>query len=126
VRRLAVLALAATALLAAAPSGAVPTAAAKPRIEITLRGSGYTRTVIVRITTGAAGKPVKGAAVNASASMRAPGHHLSIAPRRLRATAPGVYRGSLRFVMLGQWTLRVATTGGGASPTLATRTVILR
>jgi hypothetical protein len=126
VSRLALLALAATALLLVAPSGAVSAGSSKPRIEITLAGSGYSRTVIVRVTVGPGAKPVRGATVNASASMSAPGHHMTLAPRRLRATSPGVYRATLRFVMLGQWTLRVATAGGGASPALATRTVILR
>ena len=98
----------------------VPAAWARvtPRIEIeTAGGAGYARPLTVRVTTPT-GKPVRRATVLASGTMDSPGHFMSVAPRRLVERSPGVYRGQLSFIMLGQWVIRVEVS----SPTIRTST----
>lgn len=92
-------------------------AAARPSIAIDVTGSGYERTVTVRVFRGA--KPVNRANVVVSAAMRHPGHNMSVPPRAASRSAPGVYRVRLSFLMLGQW--RVTATVDGRRRTIAVR-----
>jgi hypothetical protein len=95
------------ALAAAAVVAGPAQAAVAPAVHVSATGVGYAKTVTVRVAAPGSGKPVRHAVVRASATMRAPGHFMSARPVRLVERAPGVYRGTLRFVMLGQWVIRV-------------------
>lgn len=109
-----------TAAVAAAPS----IGAALPKVTISATGAGYAKTLEVTVET-ASGKPVKGAVVTASATMKAPGHFMSVAPARLKERSGGRYAGGLRFVMLGQWTVKVEVSGQSIRPVTARLTIRL-
>jgi hypothetical protein len=101
-----------------------PAAAAVPRIDVQLApGSGYARIVVVRLTR--AGKPVRGAAVIALAAMRAPGHSMTVPAVTLRQRGAGVYKGTLRFLMLGRWKITVVADAGALGKARAVRAFTL-
>ena len=88
-----------------------PASAARPRVDVEVApGSGNARVVVVRLTK--AGKPVRGATVVASAKMSLPGHVMTMAGVRLRQRGAGIYKGTIRFVMLGRWRITVVADAG--------------
>jgi hypothetical protein len=107
-----------SALLLATPAVAAPA----PQVGVEVDGSGYARTVVVRVA-GKAGRPVTKATVLVSASMSAPGHFMSVAPRRAGGGGRGIYRARLQFPMLGQWILLVRVEAAGLRA-MAKRVVI--
>jgi hypothetical protein len=112
--------LAAGALLLTAPA----VAAQVPTLAVELDGSGYARAITVSLT-GRSGKAVARARVVVSASMNAPGHFMSVPPRKAGSTSRGVYRARLQFPMLGRWTVLIRVDAGGFTPTTKRVTVKL-
>jgi YtkA-like len=95
-----------------------------PRVAISATGAGYGKKITVSVTTPS-GKPVRGATVLASATMNASGHFMSVAPARLAQRSRGVYGGSLRFAMPGQWVVKVDVSGPSINPVTSRLTIRL-
>jgi hypothetical protein len=104
IRQLAVLF---SALLVAAAAPAVAAAheggKAEPRIAAQAKGTGFNRTLIVRLTDLDSGKPIRGATVEVKTEMTRP-HLMTLLPRTIpESSRPGVYRLPYTFVMPGDW-----------------------
>jgi len=83
---------------------------AEPRISAKASGTGYSRTVVVRLTDIDDRDPILGATVNVSGQMVKP-HVMTLAPRPLPEISPGTYRGQYLFIMRGDWTVNIEVTG---------------
>jgi hypothetical protein len=103
--------LAATlATLLVPPAGAHTGGKAEPRIAAGVKGTGLSRTLIVRLTDVDDGDPIAGATVKAGLSMTHP-HPMQLTPQRLPEAKPGTYEGRIKLVMPAVWTIRIAVTG---------------
>lgn len=112
IRKLAVLF---SALLVVAVAPAVAFAheggKAEPRIAAQARGSGFNRTLIVRLTDLDSRKPIRGATVEARTQMTRP-HFMTLLPRTIPETSrPGVYQLPYTFVMPGDWKVEFEVSG---------------
>jgi len=83
---------------------------AEPRISAKASGTGYSRTVVVRLTDIDDRDPILGATVSVSGQMVKP-HVMTLAPRPLSEISAGTYRGQYPFIMRGDWTLNIEVTG---------------
>jgi hypothetical protein len=104
----------AVAVLSVAPARGVGT----PTLEIATTGAGYERVLTVELKTPK-GKAVRSATVVASGTMNEPGHFMSTPPVRLVKAGAGLYRGRVRFPMLGEWVVRITATGSSIRPVTA-------
>ena len=120
-RALSVLAaLAAAALLAPAPAAAHDDQGrAEPRIAAQARGSGFNRTLIVRLTDLDSGTPISGATVKVKTRMTRP-HVMELLTRTIPERRPrGTYRLPYTFVMPGDWTAEFQVSGKKVVPATA-------
>ena len=104
IRQLAVL-LAVVVVGAATPAVAVAHEGGKaePRVAAQAKGTGFNRTLIVRLTDLDSGKPIRGATVEVKTHMTSP-HVMTLLPRTIpESSRPGVYRLPYTFVMPGDW-----------------------
>jgi hypothetical protein len=94
---------------------------AEPRITAQAKGSGFNRTLIVRLTDLDSGKAISGATVEVKTEMRRP-HFMTLLPRTIpESSRPGVYRLPYTFVMPGDWKAEFQVSGKkvlGAKATL--------
>jgi YtkA-like len=120
-RALSVVAAAAAAtLLAPAPAAAHDDQGrAEPRIAAQARGSGFNRTLIVRLTDLDSGAPISGATVKVKTRMTRP-HVMELLTRAIPERRPaGTYRLPYTFVMPGDWTARFDVSGEKVVPATA-------
>jgi YtkA-like protein len=84
---------------------------AEPRIVAQARGSGFNRTIIVRLTDVDSGDPISGANVKLHTRMTSP-HVMELLPRTIPETKRrGVYSLPYTFVMPGNWNAEFEVTG---------------
>jgi hypothetical protein len=112
IRRFPILVLALVlAGLAAGPAAAHRDGKAEPRITAQARGTGFNRTLIVRLTDLDSGDPISGANVKVRTTMTRP-HAMTLLPRTIpEARPPGTYRLPYTFVMPGDWSAEFEVTG---------------
>jgi hypothetical protein len=84
---------------------------AEPRISAQARGTGFNRTLIVRLNDLDSGDPILGATVKVRTAMTRP-HVMTLIPRTIPETKrPGVYSLPYTFVMPGDWSAEFEVTG---------------
>jgi hypothetical protein len=84
---------------------------AEPRIAAQAKGTGFNRTLIVRLTDLDSGKPIRGATVEVKTQMTRP-HLMTLLPRTIpESSRPGVYRLPYTFVMPGEWEAEFQVSG---------------
>jgi hypothetical protein len=84
---------------------------AEPRIAAQVKGTGFNRTLIVRLTDLDSRKPIRGATVEVRTEMRRP-HFMTLLPRTIPETSrPGVYQLPYTFVMPGDWKAEFEVSG---------------
>ena len=112
IRRLSLLLLALVlAGIFAGPAAAHRDGKAEPRISAQARGSGFNRTIVVRLNDLDSGNPISGANVKVRTRMTRP-HVMTLIPRTIPETKrPGVYRLPYTFVMPGDWRAEFEVTG---------------
>lgn len=97
--------------IGAGPAAAHRDGKAEPRIRAQARGTGFNRTLIVRLTDLDSGSPISGANVKARTRMTRP-HAMSLLPRTIpESRPPGTYRLPYTFVMPGDWNVELEVTG---------------
>jgi hypothetical protein len=95
----------------AGPAAAHEGGKAQPRIAAQARGSGFNRTIVVRLNDLDSGDPISGANVKLRAEMTRP-HVMTLIPRTVPETKrPGVYSLPYTFVMPGDWKAEFEVTG---------------
>ena len=95
----------------AGPAAAHEGGKAQPRITAQARGSGFNRTIVVRLNDLDSGDPISGANVKLRAEMTRP-HVMTLIPRTVPETKrPGVYSLPYTFVMPGDWKAEFEVTG---------------
>jgi hypothetical protein len=95
----------------AGPAAAHEGGKAQPRIAAQARGSGFNRTIVVRLNDLDSGDPISGANVKMRAAMTRP-HVMTLIPRTVPETKrPGVYSLPYTFVMPGDWKAELEVTG---------------
>ena len=95
----------------AGPAAAHEGGKAQPRIAAQARGSGFNRTIVVRLNDLDSGDPISGANVKVRAAMTRP-HVMTLIPRTVPETRrPGVYSLPYTFVMPGDWKAEFEVTG---------------
>jgi hypothetical protein len=113
IRRLSILffGLVLVGCIGSGPAAAHRDGKAEPRINAQARGTGFNRTLIVRLTDLDSGDPISGATVKARTRMTRP-HVMSLLPRTIpEARPPGTYRLPYTFVMPGDWNVELEVTG---------------
>lgn len=110
----------AVALLVPAPAaGHDDKGRAEPRIAAEARGSGFNRTLIVRLTDVDSGKPISGATVKVKTRMTRP-HVMELLKRTIPEGRPqGTYRLPYTFVMPGDWSAEFEVSGAKVVPAKA-------
>jgi YtkA-like len=118
--------LAAIAAVALSGLTAPPAAAhddkgrAEPRIAAQARGSGFNRTLVVRLTDLDSGNPISGATVKVKTRMTRP-HVMELLRRTIPERRPkGTYSLPYTFVMPGDWKAEFEVTGAKVVPAEAT------
>ena len=97
--------------LAAAPAAAHRDGKAEPRIAAQALGSGFNRTLVVRLTDLDSRAPISGARVTVQTRMTRP-HVMTLLSRTIpEVRPPGTYRLPYTFVMPGDWTAEFDVTG---------------
>jgi len=97
--------------LFAGPAAAHEGGKAQPRIAAEARGTGFNRTIIVRLTDLDSGDPISRANVKLRTRMTSP-HVMELLPRTVPETKrPGVYSLPYTFVMPGDWNANLEVTG---------------
>jgi hypothetical protein len=97
--------------LFAGPAAAHEGGKAQPRIAAQARGTGFNRTLIVRLKDLDSGDPISGANVKARTQMTRP-HVMTLIPRTIPETKrPGLYSLPYTFVMPGEWNVEFEVTG---------------
>jgi hypothetical protein len=110
-RFLAFLAVAVLAVLCAGPALAHRDGKAEPRIAAQAQGTGFNRTLVVRLTDLDSRAPISGATVRVRTRMTRP-HLMTLIPRTIpERRPPGTYRLPYTFVMPGDWTAEFEVTG---------------
>jgi YtkA-like len=105
--------------LLAGPAAAHEGGKAQPRIAAQARGSGFNRTIVVRLTDLDSGDPISGANVKVRTSMTRP-HVMTLIPRTIPETKrPGTYSLPYTFVMPGDWNAEFEVTGPKVVPAKA-------
>lgn len=105
------LAVAVLAVLWASPALAHRDGKAEPRIAAQAQGTGFNRTLVVRLTDLDSRAPISGAMVRVRTRMTRP-HFMTFAPRTIpERRPPGTYRLPYTFVMPGDWTAEFEVTG---------------
>jgi YtkA-like protein len=120
-RALSAVALAATVALLAPPPAVAhdDQGRAEPRIAAQARGSGFNRTLIVRLTDLDSGQPISGATVKVKTRMTRP-HVMELLTRTIPERRPsGTYRLPYTFVMPGDWTAEFQVSGAKVVPATA-------
>jgi hypothetical protein len=97
--------------LFAGPAAAHEGGKAQPRIAAQARGTGFNRTLIVRLRDLDSRDPISGANVKVRTRMTRP-HVMELLPRTIPETKrPGVYSLPYTFVMPGDWKAEFEVTG---------------
>jgi hypothetical protein len=105
------LAVAGLVVLCASPALAHRDGKAEPRIAAQAQGSGFNRTLVVRLTDLDSRAPISGATVRVRTRMTRP-HLMTLIPRTIPEARPaGTYRLPYTFVMPGDWTAEFEVTG---------------
>jgi hypothetical protein len=95
----------------AGPAAAHEGGKAQPRIAAQARGSGFNRTIVVRLNDLDSGDPITSAKVKLRVQMTRP-HVMTLIPRTIPETKrPGVYSLPYTFVMPGDWKAEFEVTG---------------
>jgi hypothetical protein len=84
---------------------------AEPRIAAEARGTGYNRTLVVRLTDSETQQPISGATVKLTAEMTRP-HFMTLLPRTVpERRPPGTYSLPYTFIMPGDWRAKIEVSG---------------
>jgi hypothetical protein len=88
-----------------------------PRVLIRVSKVGqWQRLLTVRLIDPGSGERIRRANLIARASMKLPGHSMSLAPTRLLANDRGTYRAKIQFVMAGTWTINITASRPDTPP----------